>query len=297
MKYIVEGGVDFYKELLDSLSDKIQKDIDSNKCLITYDELNDFYVELNCGHKFNYGPLYKDIFNYKRRFNNMEQTKNKLKINEIRCPYCRAIHSKLLPYYEKLPYPKEHGVNYLDQNKMNNDIRSSFVSSSHQCQYENIITDESSNTFINKCFNYGCIQYKLKEKYNITNKYCYQHKNLILKELKQQEKDKIKEEKLKIKEENKKVKEAAKILAKLEKLEKKQSQQLLKNTVKLNHVDNIVISNDIIITDDIPTTVNGCIAILKSGNRKGNNCCATIYKNSLCKRHLDLHLKNKDIKV
>jgi thiol-disulfide isomerase/thioredoxin len=273
MKYTLEGGIDFYKELNDS-SDINSNDNYSNKCLITYSELKDYHIELNCGHKFNYGPLYKDIFNYKKKFNNMEQMNNKLKINEIRCPYCRKVHPTLLKYHENLPYPKEHGVNYLDYDKMHcNDKNMSFINN-HQCQYETILTDESGNTFINKCFNYGYIHYKLKQKYNINNKYCYQHKGLILKELKQQENDKVKMEKMKLKEELKKIKEEKKQLEKIQKLQKQQ-QSLL----------NVNINN-------IPQ--GECIAILKSGKNKGTSCSVNIYKDCLCKRHYNL--QNKDIK-
>jgi hypothetical protein len=291
MKYNIEGEVDFYKELYDFSNDNIdniENSSELNKCLITYTDLTNNFVELNCGHKFNYAPLYKDIYNYKKKFNNMEQSKFKLKINEIRCPYCRKIQSELLPYYDFLPYPKEHGVNYLDSNKL---TPCSFVNSNHQCQYETIINDSSGNTFINKCFNYGCIQYKLKEKYNITNKYCNKHKCVILKELKQKEKDAIKLEKLKLKEELKKSKEESKKLEKLEKLEKQKKQ--LKNVS-----GNIIISNNITITSDNITETqleNGCITILKTGPRKGEKCSTSIYNNCLCKRHFNL--QNKYIKV
>jgi len=282
MKYNIEGEIDFYKELYDFSNDNIENSSESNKCLITYTDLIDNFVELKCGHKFNYAPLYKDIYNYKKKFNNMEQSKFKLKINEIRCPYCRKIQSELLPYYDFLPYPKEHGVNYLDSNKL---TPGSFVNSNHQCQYETIISDSSGNTFINKCFNYGCVQYKLKEKYNITNKYCYQHKCVIIKELNQKEKDKIKLEKLKLKEELKKSKEELKNL-------EKQKKQLEKVTGNIVIATNIVITNDNITENPID---NECIAILKTGIRKGYKCSTNIYNNCLCKRHFNL--QNKYIKV
>jgi len=283
MKYTVEGGINFYKELHDSLNSNTNNDNDSNKCLITYSELKDYHVELICGHKFNYGPLYKDIFNYKKKFNNMEQMKNKLKINEIRCPYCRQIHPTLLQYYENLPYPKEHGVNFLDYDNMHC-VNKNMSSNNHQCQYENILTDESGNTFINKCFSYGTIYHNLKEKYNIHNKYCYQHKLLITKEIKQKEKDKLKMEKIKLKEEQKKLKEEKKNLEKIEKIEKIEKEaekQTKKQQLLLNGNANVIHQSE-------------CIAILKSGKNKGNNCSENIYKDCLCKRHYNL--KNKDIK-
>lgn len=264
MKYIIQGDIDFYKELKNSLNDNIELNNDDNKCLITNTDLTEFYIELKCGHKFNYGPLYKDIYNFKKKFNNMEQLRFKLKINEVRCPYCRKVQSELLPYYDNLPYPKEHGVNFLDPKKTDCFIRNTAVNSNYQCEYETIINDVSGNTFIQKCFNYGCIQNKLKEKYCINKKYCYQHKLAVTKELKEKEKEKIKLEKEKIKLEKKLLKE-----------------NLLKE--KLNKLKEENLEN------------NGCIQILKSGNRKGLNCSINIYKDCMCKRHFNL--QNKDIKI
>jgi len=272
MKYIVEGDVDFYKELDDSLNlNLIIDNDDTNKCLITYTELNDHYVELNCGHKFNYGALYKDAFNYKKKFNNMEQIKNKLKINEIRCPYCRKVNDKLLPYYDNLPFPKEHGVNFIDTDKINNDYKNMSNSNNYnsQCQFENILTDESGNTFINKCFSYGYQHFNLKQKYNICNKYCYQHKQVILKELKQKEKDKIKALK---QEEKDKIKA-------LKQQEKDKNKALKQQEIESN------------------IEKGSCISILKSGIRKGEVCSINSFKDCLCKRHYNLQiLQNKDIK-
>ena len=270
MKYIVEGDLDFYKELDDSLNLNIDND-DSNKCLISYTELKEHYVELICGHKFNYGPLYKDTFNYKKKFNNMEQIKNKLKINEIRCPYCRKVNGNLLPYYDHLPYPKEHGVNFIDNDKINNDYKNISNSNynNNQCEFESILTDDSGNTFINKCFSYGYQHFHLKEKYKICNKYCYNHKQVILKELKQKEKDKIK------------------ALKQQEKDKIKALKQEEKDKIKALKQQEIEINKE----------KGSCISILKSGSRKGEVCSINSFKECLCKRHYNLqNLQNKDIK-
>ena len=292
MKYIIEGNLDFYKELNNSLEanpsdESNDNDIDINSyqeintCLISNSKLEDNWVELSCGHKFNYGPLFKDILNYKRKFNNMEQSKFKLKPNEIRCPYCRKIQQELLPYYKELNYPKEHGVNYLDPLKQNNYF--DHVSSINLCQFETIITGLSGNTVINKCYHYGWTHDVLKEKYDNSNKYCYSHKKVLLKEIKQKEKDKIKLEKLLLKEE-----------AKKKKLELK---QLLKNKNKNKDCENVVISDIIINNDNDNENINihGCSALLKSGQRKGEKCGLNICQDFLCKRHFNL--KNKYIKV
>ena len=37
-----------------------------------------------------------------------------------------------------------------------------------------------------------------------------------------------------------------------------------------------------------------CIEIIKSGPKKGLQCCLKKYENNLCKRHYNLNNKNKD---
>ena len=75
-KYIIEGNIDFYKGLLED--DNNNQDEDNN-CLITNLPLSDKFVTLSCGHKFNYVPLYNDIFNHKQKFNVMESSVSSLK--------------------------------------------------------------------------------------------------------------------------------------------------------------------------------------------------------------------------
>ena len=38
---------------------------------------------MECGHKFNYLPLFNDIKNHKQKFNGMEGTSSKLDLNQI----------------------------------------------------------------------------------------------------------------------------------------------------------------------------------------------------------------------
>ena len=111
----MEGDIDFFAELYKSLDDddnknKTEED-DDNICLITKKQLTDKFVKMDCGHKFNYIPLYYDILNHKKKFNNMEGTTTRLKQNEIRCPYCRKRSVGLLPHYEDLNLAKISGVN------------------------------------------------------------------------------------------------------------------------------------------------------------------------------------------
>ena len=65
VKYIIEGGINFYEELYKSFDEK-ETDIDTNsECQITGLPLADRFVTMECNHKFNYTALYKDIYNQK----------------------------------------------------------------------------------------------------------------------------------------------------------------------------------------------------------------------------------------
>jgi len=101
MDYILEDGVDFYKLLH---SDDV--DLSNNNCLITHEPLERNHITLSCNHSFNYNALYNEVIRQKTKINTLEITE--LKINEIKCPYCRNIQNGLLP---KLPNtPSVYGV-------------------------------------------------------------------------------------------------------------------------------------------------------------------------------------------
>lgn len=82
----------------------------NDKCLISQEPLCDNYIELECGHKFNYLALYDEVVKQKTVYNRLEVTN--LKVNEIKCPYCRSITKKLLPYIEPENTKLIKGVNY-----------------------------------------------------------------------------------------------------------------------------------------------------------------------------------------
>lgn len=110
------------------------------ECLLTKEPLRPDHIKLECGHTFNYIPLFKEVIYQKcnkidpKCVNNdivgggidvVQGYKNKtyynkslsnettrLSTNEMKCPYCRTIIKKLLPYY---PYENVKyivGVNY-----------------------------------------------------------------------------------------------------------------------------------------------------------------------------------------
>tara|TARA_Y100000591_G_scaffold126524_1_gene108400 strand:+ start:19080 stop:19685 length:606 start_codon:yes stop_codon:yes gene_type:complete len=91
MDYIVEDGIDFYKLLASNDIDLS----DNNKCLITHEPLEKNHITLICNHSFNYDALYNEVLKQKTKINTLEITE--LKLDEIKCPYCRNIQKGLLP--------------------------------------------------------------------------------------------------------------------------------------------------------------------------------------------------------
>ena len=80
-----------------------------NKCLISRDALDSTKITLPCKHSFNYVPLYKEVFNQKKKITATEVVR--LRYNQIKCPYCRTIHNYLIPYKKIDGVELVHGVN------------------------------------------------------------------------------------------------------------------------------------------------------------------------------------------
>ena len=199
-KYCVEGNIDFYSEINSNEDNNDDLNYD-NICLITNEPLIDKFVTMECRHKFNYIPLYNDLIKQKYFTNAMEETR--LKMNEIRCPYCRSISTQLIPFYDNF------------------------------CIMEDV--------FVRKIV--GVNNYNLKGNIdNLYDKYYYREKSLwiceklkIDKYKKQQIKHDIKEAKLKAKEEKLKVREEklkAKEEAKQAKLKAKEEKLRIKTEIK-----------------------------------------------------------------
>ena len=108
MNYIIEDGIDFFSTLKDELETN-QVENNENTCLITHQPLEDNYIKLECGHKFNYISIYNEVI-YQKYNNYLEPTH--LLMNQIKCPYCRKITNKLLPYINHPLVSYKRGVNY-----------------------------------------------------------------------------------------------------------------------------------------------------------------------------------------
>jgi hypothetical protein len=121
--YIIDGDADgviegdFFSQLKNMLSqseDDTTVINEDNCCLLTKEPLNSVHIKLSCGHKFNYVPLYREVIAQKTigLSPNGYYTSHSLKRNEIKCPYCRNVQDKLLPYIEYDGVKKMAGVNY-----------------------------------------------------------------------------------------------------------------------------------------------------------------------------------------
>lgn len=249
---MIEGGMDFYNELYSSLDEPTDNpDHSVKQCLITGDPLVEHFVTLECNHSFNYLPLFNDIYNNKKKFNAMDSYI--LKCGEIRCPYCRNVQSNLLPYHEGLGVKKVHGVNFFDELLV---IKK---------------TDHSNEFQLGKCHHkYTNDKLFCSNKYvmlvpSINKSYCFSHKSLAIKNyIKEQKKTALKQ-KLAVKE----AKIAAKVAKELAKAEKKAAKTALAS-------ENVVIN------------ITVCCQILKTGPKKGNQCCAKISKEGMCLRHFNM---------
>lgn len=319
-KYTIEGNIDFFAELYKSLDieeNNEKTDEDNNLCLISNEQLTDKYVTMECGHKFNYLPLYLDVKNHKQKFNGMEGSSTRLYQDEIRCPYCRKKQAGVLPYYEEFGLEKLHGINCIDPNY------SSVKTSSHyykKCQYTSPNPDfdpsgndqvetyptNSGNCKFLKCFALGTqinFYHGITEGLNYGDEkyYCWHHKKVVVrkykKDLMNKAKAEIKEAKVKTKNDAKlaklKEKEEAKELKRKEK-EKGEVKDEVKGEVKESKKklklseENIVLGPSTIGVDENldKTNIGGCIEILKSGPNKGNQCgCKIVSTDDRCKRH------------
>ena len=80
----------------------------SQKCLISDELLQNNYITLECKHKFNYLELYNEVVEQKTK---KMLDNSKLKLNEIKCPYCRNITKTILPYFKYYNTKIIRGVN------------------------------------------------------------------------------------------------------------------------------------------------------------------------------------------
>jgi hypothetical protein len=91
------------------LNEKVDTLESNTKCLISNELLTTNYITLECNHKFNYMELYNEVLEQKTK---KMLDNSKLKLNEVKCPYCRAITKNILPYLKYYDTKIIKGVNY-----------------------------------------------------------------------------------------------------------------------------------------------------------------------------------------
>jgi len=285
MKYNIEGNVDFYGELFNSL-DNDESD-EKDMCLITGVPLEEHFITLECNHKFNYDALFTEIYKQKFKYKTYDKShlnKNMLekyvlsgKDYYIKCPYCRNIQFEILPYIENKKKEIIYGINTLD--KAYNKALLSNNNHTHSYMYKGttfkLDTHECSDI---NCYNKYCA-------YNEKCKAFYCAKHYFIKE-KQKLKQEILEAKVKLKQEKLDAKDKLK-QEKLEAKEKLKQEKLeVKAKLKKEKPTNKVIANTTQISQYVPDNkFEKCSAILKSGLYKGQMCLCKAFSDGLCKRH------------
>ena len=208
MNYTIENGLNFYETLQQTMAlhDAENNEQDNGICLISNTPLDAHFFTFECGHKFNYAPIFNDISNHKKKYNHMENGKGHLNMNEIRCPFCRKKQTGVLPYYADLSFAKVHGVNYINPAITEYAHGSTFT----KCGF--IITPESDETGpAVKCQSVGNV---------ITFDFCFCYPHYI--QHKQIEKQKIKA-----------IKDAANALVKAAEKEAKIAQKTAEKEAKI----------------------------------------------------------------
>lgn len=289
-KYNIEGNIDFQKELYKLLDE--DSDDEDNLCQISGLKLDDKFVTLECNHKFNYKPLYTEIYKQKFEFKtyqvNLLAKRDQIKLKDakldyyIKCPYCRNIQFTVLPYYEELGLKEIYGINSVDKKLITNEeiipinnINTTYTFKMYGVTFHFGDCCEKINIFGDLCKSHYSSTIP-----NTTLSYCRYHYREGIKKYKQNKKMIDKKEK-----ENK-LNEKKKLL------EEKNIERETKGLPPLkrlpNKVENIVEQQNIPIVSYVPEIDenNVCSAILKTGPRKGNICgCKKIIKDSLCNRH------------
>jgi hypothetical protein len=257
-----EDGTEFKVNIKELLEKEEEEKEDEKCCLITHAPLKENFVELECGHTFNYVPLFKEIVNQKR-LSCLDN--HKLSLYELRCPYCRNKQKKLLPYYEGLAgVEKKNGINWIDETIFYN---------LGVCEFKNA-NEPGNNAFM--CHN------NYVKKMQDGNTYCYFHMKFMQKELKKAEEKAKKLEKLQAKEAEKKAKKLEKLQAK--EAEKKAKEEAKNMNQKKKPAENVVLETK-------------CQVILKTGLRQGEKCGLGATKECMCTRHYNLHKKSPKLTI
>lgn len=157
MKYIIEGGFDFYHALnvdeIEKVNETQEQEDDTNKCLITRMPLTANFVEMQCGHKFNYLPLYNDLCQH------MKPTIHGIRKNGyIVCPFCRQAQQTFLPFNPTVK--SVVGVN-LYPLKLCLDTTATVIIPDTQCEFASTYKCDATHTYKLACGKHYCESHKI----------------------------------------------------------------------------------------------------------------------------------------
>lgn len=164
---------------MDLLNHFIKNDIketsneENEVCLITNAILEKNHITLDCNHKFNYIPLYYELLYQKRK--KILDNKN-LKINQIKCPYCRNITNKLIPYYKYYDVKSLSGINYPEKYCMKIN-ECSYIKNNVKCS--NSACNTKYGLFCNKHLKYNINEETILNNINVNDYNKYKKKTVV----------------------------------------------------------------------------------------------------------------------
>ena len=246
---------------------------DEQTCLISGSLLEDNHIKLECNHKFNYKHIYNEV--HKQKTQPWHSEVNKVRNNQLKCPYCRNIQIGILPYKDN--YPKVKYVNWPP----------SLMMLPNKCIYEFSSGKRKGMSCLKKC----------------NGKYCLSHTRIMerreQKKL-EKEKKKLEKEQKKLEKEKKKKNSSTGGIAVVDWKKLEQQFYATNDSCIAPHAANadalaIVQAQQIIdvtTPNSIPIIVTCCYKF-KKGKHKGENCqCKKIHKDGLCKFHYKKYLKS-----
>ena len=266
MNFVDISTIDFNKQLF-ALLDENKKIDDNNLCLITNKQLEEDCVELICGHKFNYEPIFNEIKRQKTFHNSLEVTR--LKKDEIKCPYCRKIQKGLLIHNER--FPKINKVNWPENMQL----------LPNKCSYCFVSGKKKGESCGKRCAKDFCLSHKKIMEKRELKKLEKEKKQLLIEQKKLlKQKEKIQNEGIKLQNYFNNLLEAS------------------QNTKTLNDDNTINTINKMLqkINEEQKTCVFSCKYVYKRGKNKGLQCtCKKIFKDGFCRLHWKQYNKKNEI--
>ena len=173
--------INIFNDLLkeENSDNQDNQDNQDTLCLIDGLKLENNFIKLDCGHSFNYMALHNEIV-YQKTKKILDNAR--LRLNEIKCPYCRKISNNLLPYFKYYNIEQIKGVNYPNNYSLKMNSCQYIDKKNNKCNDNACITCFGS--FCNKHFKYTKVEEELLN--NMDNDLYAIYKKKNLKQLKEE---------------------------------------------------------------------------------------------------------------